>query len=118
MEDVEWIKLKELTVGYIKDKTFYTYRKPEHFMRKYGGFGISVKILKELIERNIKDIVFIYDGSREKALFKTTTIYILGLGICEYDYTFGFDDKQFFIPLKEMEKTIIRQEDYWEWFRR
>jgi hypothetical protein len=118
---IEWddtLRLQDVIVGFIKDKIFYTYRRPEHFMRKYGGFGISVKILNQLIERNIKDIIFIYEGKKEKSMFATTTMKILGLGIVEWDYTFGFEDKQYFIPLSEMEKTIMKPEDYKIYFSR
>ena len=46
----EIIKLKEMPIGFIRENIFYTYRRPQHFMRKYGGFGISAEIIKILIE--------------------------------------------------------------------
>lgn len=113
---MEWLKLKDITVGFIRENVFHTYRKPQHFMRKWGGFGISAQILKELINRNVREVAFIYDGVREKALFKTTTSKIVSLGIVEYDSTFGFQDKQYFIPTKEMHKEAIKPELYERYF--
>jgi hypothetical protein len=100
----EWFTLKEVKVGFLKNGTFYTYRKQNHFMRKFGGFGISSKIVSELLKRKINDIVFLYEGAKGKVSFKTTLMKILELGITETDYTFGFEDRQYFIPLKEMEE--------------
>ena len=104
----EWLALKEVKVGFVKNGIFYTYRKPEHFMRKFSGFGISSKIIAELLKRKINDIVFLYDGVREKTAFKVSLSKIIELGITETDYTFGFEDRQYFIPVKEMKKEEWR----------
>jgi hypothetical protein len=103
---MEWLKLKDVTIGFIDKDIFYTRRKPEHFMRKYGGFGISSKILNELIRRGIQTVTFIYEGKKEHSKFTTTISKILELNITEYDYTFDFEDKQYFIPLGEMRKEV------------
>ncbi len=42
--------------------TFLTERKPEHFYKKYQGFGLNVGLLKKLKEQNVKHIVIRYKG--------------------------------------------------------
>ena len=38
----------EIRINDTGDVFYFTSRKPEHFFEKYGGFGISEKILKRL----------------------------------------------------------------------
>lgn len=105
----EWITLEEkINVGYIENSEFFTFRRPEHFFRKTQSFGISAKVLNELINKGIQKINFIYEGKTENAIFTTTISKILEMGLTEQDYTFGFLDKQYFIPLKEMKKELIK----------
>ena len=47
--------------------------KPEHYMIKFNGFGISVYVLRKLIREEIKLIRFIYLGKGEKKIYLATT---------------------------------------------
>ena len=58
------VKVGGKIVGHIakyKNRVVYvTYRNPEHFFRKYEGFGISEAILRKLKDMNIKFILILY----------------------------------------------------------
>ena len=108
----EWLKINDIAVGVIMDNTYYTFRNAETFMRKYRGFGLSSKIVSELWKRGINKICFIYDGKREKSIFTTTLSKIITLAITDYDYTFGFPDKQYFILIDEMEKQVLSEKEF------
>jgi len=47
--------------GILRDDNVYiSYRYPKHYFRKYNGFGITLSLLKKLIETGCKKIVIIY----------------------------------------------------------
>lgn len=48
--------------GEIVGNTYFTDRKPNHFMRMFNGFGISDDTLKELKEREVVWILITYYG--------------------------------------------------------
>ena len=50
-------------IGKVSGNTYITHRKPQHFMKIYGGFGISDSVLKELIELHVVKVNIIYHGS-------------------------------------------------------
>jgi len=53
--------------------TFLTERKPEHFYKKYQGFGLNVGLLKKLKEQNVKHIVIRYKG-KESHTYKSSVM--------------------------------------------
>lgn len=56
--------MSDLKVGIIENGTYKKTCKPEHFMRKYHGFGISQSILDELKKRGIERIEITYIGKK------------------------------------------------------
>jgi hypothetical protein len=59
----ETVYFRGLPVGKIQDGTTYVIKKrPEHFMRMFHGFGISLEVLNELSLKGVKDIKMIYYG--------------------------------------------------------
>ena len=77
--------------------TYITIRKPEHFMIKYSGFGISEEVLGVLIENGVKEIKIIYFG-------KETIKYIVPISkYITSNKTFDFQgDFQYFVSISEM----------------
>lgn len=51
-----------LKVGEVEGDTYYTMRKPEHFMKMFQGFGISVSILNRLNQMGVKKVFISYMG--------------------------------------------------------
>ena len=51
-------------VGYINNKIYYSNRNEKHFMKKYQGFGISVSIIKQLLEAGCEDVFITYKGKK------------------------------------------------------
>ena len=48
--------------GRVIDGIYITHRKPEHFMRKYQGFGVSKEILDKLEKDGVNTIMIVYHG--------------------------------------------------------
>jgi len=46
--------------GDISGDVYYTERKPNHFMRKFQGFGISQSVLDKLKEKGVKSVIIKY----------------------------------------------------------
>ncbi len=55
-------------IGTTKEDIFTTTRRPQHFFRKYGGFGISINVLDYLKEQGIKTIKLIYKGKKSTSI--------------------------------------------------
>ena len=47
-------------LGVVEDKVYTSHRYPHHFMIKFMGFGISLRVLKRLQELEVDKIVIIY----------------------------------------------------------
>lgn len=56
----------------IEVKVYQKYCKPEHFIVKYRGFGISQSILDQLEENNVKYVRIIYEGKNGIEVYLTT----------------------------------------------
>lgn len=100
-------------IGYIDGETYITERRPEHFMRMFGGFGISKTVLELLETRNVKNIVIIYFGKKGllKHYFTLDEYLNFPTDIREYEEA-GIKDMQHFRrlrPLKEKPKEIQSQ---------
>lgn len=94
------ITYKGRNVGVIVGDTFETIRKPEHYMRKYQGFGISEKVLMYLERVRIEKIRIIYEGKRGRKVYNPTVTQFKHSKLVQVD---GVDDRQFFVPEKELE---------------
>lgn len=82
---------------------YFTHRKPEHFFRKYQGFGISITEVEMAKLNHCTHIIIKYHGKRKNILYRILIKYLEFLEI----YNFK-DDKQYILPVKEME--IIGEE--------
>ena len=56
-------------VGDVVEDTYYSVRKPQHYMVKFNGFGISDSILEELKILGVKTIQINYIGRNGVKLF-------------------------------------------------
>ena len=86
------IKKKVGEFVYYKNRVFYlTHRRPEHFMRKFRGFGIDKKVLMKIIEFEnelrpsfgndfILFILFHYDGKNENRYYIVDPFEIIEYG--------------------------------------
>lgn len=57
-------------VGKIEGDTYVVQKKPEHYMIKYRGFGVSVEVLNDLKSKGIKKIRMIYHGTNGEIIFQ------------------------------------------------
>ena len=74
--------------------------KPEHFMRKYQGFGISDKTISELQEHGIKELTFKYLGSEKITLYKCELSQFVSSQLI---HSFGADTQRF-VKTKDMKE--------------
>lgn len=90
------VKNKKI-VGWIEGDTFYTVRTPEHWFRKFEGFGASASILAELQNRDIENycVIFRRNVFQERRL-KTKVVNFYDYG----DVYMDGDDKQFILNIK------------------
>lgn len=102
-------KKNEKIVGHTFGDTYYTDRKPEHIMRKFGAFGISENILDELIKLKIKFILITYYGVKGIVKYKTTLAKFVNSDKINIDVRMGEKDLQRFVSIKDMEE--IKDED-------
>jgi len=96
------IKIGGKIVGNIQDGVYITTRRKEHFMRKYGGYGISEAILKVLLDRGVQTVRIIYDGVRGRKVFDCPVEYYTKSPNVHY---FG-NDRQKFVPQYLMKEVI------------
>lgn len=96
---MEKVRLNGDIKGVIEGKWYITKRKPEHFMRKYQGFGISKDILLELERRGIEDVRIIYEGKRGIKVFETQVSAFLRSSLVHIDRG---KDKQKFLSVRVM----------------
>jgi len=88
--------------GEVIGNVYVTRRKPIHVMRITGGsFGISKDVLKKLEAMEVKYIVFMYFGKRERCLFVAGIEDYLNSDI---EYTDVGHDLQKHVRLRDMLK--------------
>lgn len=94
------IYFKGKLVGYTTEDTYIVHKKPEHFMRIYQGFGISVEVLNQLISQGIKYIKMIYAGAKSQITYLfPIEAYIKST----LDWTDGENDVQKFVKARGYE---------------
>lgn len=97
METITPITYLGKTVGHTEGKTYVTIRRPEHFFRKYNGFGMSTQLLKILKNHGVAWIWVRYektDGSTSNYLAALEDFYAHGI-----PYTDRSVDTQLILPL-------------------
>jgi hypothetical protein len=52
----------EILINKSGKKYYLKHCKPEHFMIKYQGFGISQSVLDTLVKQNVEFVYIIYEG--------------------------------------------------------
>jgi hypothetical protein len=66
------ISLFNRVVGIVsEDCTFIARRRPEHFFRKYNGFGLSTNIIFRLKELYIKKVIILYEKDDRTIVYRT-----------------------------------------------
>lgn len=72
----------------------------KHFMRKYQGFGISKKVLGELVLLGVIFVLHVYNRTDGKKEYWLTSIkrYLES----DKTYTFAGDDEQSFVSTRDM----------------
>lgn len=96
-------KLKGKLIGTLKkDGVYVSFRTPEHYFRKYNGFGISTSILINLKRAGCKKILIIYQETPETQIkYSTYPNRFLEKGIIYKD---GKRDYQRILPLTYFNK--------------
>lgn len=93
------IKFKGKVKGIVEGNWYISKRRPEHFMKKFQGFGVSKQILLQLQEMGIQNIRIIYEGKRGVKVFESTVKAYLESDLIHID---GGKDKQKFLSIKQM----------------
>lgn len=88
--------------GTIQDGTYYKTCKPEHFMFKYTGFGISQSELDIMKENNVKTIIITYLGKSGTIKYTSNIEQWLN---SNKTHTFGDKDTQRFLSKNLMKAT-------------
>lgn len=96
-------------------KRYHADREPEHFFKKYQGFGISKSEIHTMRKHGVKEITIRYHGTKENTIYK---IQLAKLTNMKTHNNKG--DLQIIIPIKEMqiigkeEKQCKKQEETWK----
>ena len=96
---------KQQRIGELKDGTYHIFKKPEHFMRIYQGFGISDSVLKTLNDSGCINVRITYLGA------KKVSVYLCPLSCwleSKKTFTFDYEDLQRFVSVKDMETINIK----------
>ncbi len=104
---------KNQQIGNVIERVFYSTRRPEHFMVKFNGFGISETILEQLKELNVESIQINYLGKKGVEIFKCKLDKYLNSNQTFTFETNEIEDLQKFVDIddmkmkKETEKTNL-----------
>ena len=90
--------------GEIIDGVYVSHRKPEHFFRKFQGFGIDEWILDVLRDKGINDILIVYHGMKGITRFDFTLQQYL-----ESPYEWDFEGETQIIVNINYDKQIQNQ---------
>jgi hypothetical protein len=101
--------IKNTTSGIMNtvNKTYTTHRNPEHFMRKFNGFGISENILNQLVSKDIEEIIIIYHGKIKTYRYTCTTTQFLKSTKLFDNKENGITDPQRFVSINDMKEEEI-----------
>jgi len=87
-------------VGRLDGTIYSTERKPEHFMRIFGGFGISQNVLDKLKENGCEIIRLKYYGAKIYNYSCPLDLFIYS----NKTFTFEGNDLQRFVSVNDMEE--------------
>lgn len=73
------------------DGVFVTHRGKEHVFRKFNGFGMSFKVLKELVDLRCRKIVIVFNDGYEEVVYKVSPEDFLDKGLVYFD---GLDSQR------------------------
>ena len=95
------IKHKDKIVGRLEGYTYYTMRKPEHFMVMYQGFGMSQKVLDVIYNLGCEVVSIKYVGKTGTIVYECSITKFL-----ESNKTFTFEDDDFqkFVSVGDMKR--------------
>ena len=91
-----------------REKYFVKQVNGKHFMRKYQGFGVSLKVLNELKEKGVKYVLHVYtkvNGGKEHWLSTIKQYFESDL-----KHTFNENDEQRFVSQKN--SVMINPEEH------
>lgn len=100
------IKNNGIIVGRTLGDIYYTTRTAQHFMKKFGGFGISTKILTMLWDMGVRNIVITYKGKEGIKQYYTKVYDFLNTEKRYENWINGEKDVQKFLSINEMEEVI------------
>ncbi len=89
-------------IGSVDNGTFFTRRKPEHFFRKFQGFGITKKAIDVLRLNNVEKIQILYEGVKGPIVYTTTIQDYLDKGQSWTNSTGSKHDFQLILATKHM----------------
>lgn len=94
------VYLNNKFVGEVRGSTYFTWRKPQHYMVKHHGFGISLTLLMALKSIGVYTVIIQYDGKTGKKFYKSTVDAFINSELEEEIEGF---DKQKFMSENDME---------------
>lgn len=95
--------MNELQYGVEKQYSFYIKTcKPEHYMKKFQGFGISDDELERMNENGISFVMIVYMGKRGVINYLSTIKQWMNSEKRHVDTSNGSDDPQTFLSESEM----------------
>lgn len=81
-----------------ENRRYFTHRRPEHFFKKFGGFGISLSELEICYNEHVDHIIIKYYGKEKNILYK------IKMDMIKYMKRYNNNgDEQVVIPTKDME---------------
>jgi hypothetical protein len=84
-------------------KAYITWRTPSsHIFRNFKGYGISVRIIDELIEQNVTKIIIEETEGEKRTLHSRLIKDWIASGIKWTDDSQGFEDPQLILPIDRM----------------
>jgi hypothetical protein len=92
----------------VKTKTYHAPKTPEHFMRMFGGFGISEDILNKLVNLGVEDVCIIYHGVRHTYHYTCKLSQYLKSEQTWINKEDKIPDPQRFVSIKDMREEIIK----------
>lgn len=101
-------------IGEISEKTFITWRKSEHYFKKYQGFAISTSVINTLLKSSVNRLVIHYTGVKYDEMFIVSLDDFIEYGKEYLDTSMGFDDYQVVCPCTYMKSYKQSKSNYKE----
>ena len=88
-------------------KTYFSERRPEHYMRMYQGFGISEDILDQLIKLGAESVCLIYIGKKHRYHYTCELSQFLKSEKTYMNTEGGVKDPQKFVSTRDMKEEVV-----------